>query len=287
MPTRDEKSADRTPAAGDASHRLRTDGGTPRNDADWRRAVATTRAVIGRIREDDVPFTAAGVAYYAVASFLPLLIVSMAVLSLVGAEDWLVDAIRGSVSGSAVDVVDEALRQTQGRGGAGTVGFLVALWSATKLFRGLSTAFDELYEGGGEDPVLAQVWQAIVLLAALLIAFVVAAGTGIVTALVPFDLPLSGLVWNLVGLVLLVVGLLPFYYVLPPIDVSVGEALPGAVVSAIGWLLLQFGFSIYARNAGTYEAYGFLGAILLFVLFCYLAALVLLVGAVVNVVHTA
>lgn len=275
----------RDPTDRDRSRLVATDGGTT-TDAGTHRDTATdvAREVVARIGDQDVTFKAAGVAYYAVASFLPLLIVAVAVLSLVGAEDQLIEALRGSVSGSTVDVVDEALTQTEGRGGAGVVGFLVALWGATRIFRGLSTAFDELYDTSADESFLARVLQGVLVLAVLLVAVAVVAAAGVAVALVPFDIPFAGLVWNLLALAALVVGLLPLYYVLPPVDVTVREVLPGAVVGAIGWVLLQFGFAIYAENAGTYAAYGFLGAILLFVVFLFFAGLVLLVGAVVNVV---
>ena len=64
---------------------------------------------------------------------------------------------------------------------------------------------------------------------------------------------------------------------------TVGHALPGAVVAAVGWVLLQVGFYYYAGSASRYAAYGFLGAVLLFVTFLYLGAIVLLVGVVLNV----
>ncbi|MHB9288269.1 YhjD/YihY/BrkB family envelope integrity protein [Halobacteriales archaeon Cl-PHB] len=76
---------------------------------------------------------------------------------------------------------------------------------------------------------------------------------------------------------------MPLFYVLPPHSVSVGAAIPGAMLTAVGWLLLRIGFGLYVRQAGSYAAYGFLGGVLLFVSFLYLAALVLLVGAGVNV----
>jgi membrane protein len=71
---------------------------------------------------------------------------------------------------------------------------------------------------------------------------------------------------------------------MPPVDVTIQHALPGAVVAAIGWVLLQIGFYYYSGSASRYAAYGLLGAILLFITLLYLGAIVLLVGAVVNVV---
>lgn len=274
---------DRGDDPGDATADERVEAVTDAADEATRGGVlGTVREVVERVREQDVRFRAAAVTYYALASFLPLLIVAVAVLSLVGAEDALIGMLRGSLSGNVVGVLDEALQQTSGRGGAGAVGFLVAVWSATKVFRGLSVAFDKIYGDERELSLLDQLRQAIVVLAFLLLAVAVASATGIATAYVPVDVPFAGLLWNVLGLLGLAVGLLPLYWALPPRSVTVRHALPGALVAALGWVLLQFGFSIYAQNAASYAAYGFLGALLLFVLFLYVAAVVLLVGAVVN-----
>jgi membrane protein len=85
--------------------------------------------------------------------------------------------------------------------------------------------------------------------------------------------------------VVLALSFLPIYYVLPPVEVSVREALPGAVVAAVGWVLLQVGFRVYAANAGRYAAYGLIGAVLLFVTWLYFASIGVLLGAAVNAVR--
>jgi hypothetical protein len=91
---------------------------------------------------------------------------------------------------------------------------------------------------------------------------------------------------GLVAPVVLIGGLsvtfLPMYYIFPDVDIAVREALPGAVLAAVGWVLLQVGFRAYTRIAGSYEAYGVLGGVLLLITFLYFGGLVLLVGAVVN-----
>ena len=95
------------------------------------------------------------------------------------------------------------------------------------------------------------------------------------------------------GLVVgLTVAFLPLYHLLPGEDVSVREALPGAVLAAVGWTLLQTGFRVYAAGAAGYETYGVLGGTLLLVTFLYVGAPLLLVGVVLNAVlagrgHTA
>jgi len=47
------------------------------------------------------------------------------------------------------------------------------------------------------------------------------------------------------------------------------------VFAAVGWTVLQIGFQLYASNAGQYEAYGAVGAVLLFVTWLYFAGIII------------
>jgi membrane protein len=92
---------------------------------------------------------------------------------------------------------------------------------------------------------------------------------------------------SLIGVPVLLVGLLivlaPLYYVMPPIRIPVREIVPGTLTAVLGLIVLQQVFHVYASYAGQYQAYGFIGAVLLFLLWLYVGALILLLGAVVNV----
>lgn len=58
---------------------------------------------------------------------------------------------------------------------------------------------------------------------------------------------------------------------------------PGSIFSALGWLVLTFGFGAYAKYIGKFDAtYGSLGAIVALLTWLYLASYVLLLGAELN-----
>lgn len=245
--------------------------------------VRTARRVVDLLREEYVTFKAAGIAFYAVASIVPLLIVGLAVLSVFGAADMLVAALQSQLSESGQKVLEQVLSNTRGRGVAGVLGALFTLWSAMKVFRGLSIAFAEMYGRTSELSFLDQLEKSLLVLGSILFAVVVLSATSALLSEVPFRVPYPTLVWNTVAALILVLALLPLFYILPPVPVTVEHALPGTAITAVGWALLQLGFFYYAKNAVAYDAYGLLGAVLLFITFLYFAALVLLVGAAVNV----
>ena len=246
--------------------------------------VGDARRVIDTTRDRNVPFMAASFAHYALASLIPLLLVAVAVLSYVGAADAFIAAVRSSLSSGGATVLERVLAGSRGRGVAGAVGFVLALWSGLKVFRGLSTAFAEVYDTGSDPSLLQQVEDGVIVLGLVLLAFGLLAGTALALTFGSFPVPYPRLVGNLLAVVAVAVAFLPLYYVLPPVPVTVRHVLPGTVFAAVGIVVLQAAFTFYAGRAGRYAAYGILGAIVLFVLFLYFAGIVILVGAVLNVV---
>jgi YihY family inner membrane protein len=256
------------------------------------RTATVARGVAAGARSDRVTFIAAGLAYYAFISLIPLLLLALVVASSLG-DTEVVAALVGEVSRSlgegAGGALSDALAGAAGRGGATVFGLAVFLWSGLKLFRGLDIAFSEVYGDPGPASLLEQLRNAAVTLgavgvgvAATVVAGAAIAGLGLGAAVG------GGRAVGTVGTLGLVAGLtvafLPLYYLLPGTDIPVGEALPGAVFAAVGWTALQTGFRIYATVAGSYEAYGVIGGVLLLVTFLYFGGLVLLVGAVLNAV---
>ncbi|WP_424000450.1 YihY/virulence factor BrkB family protein [Haloarcula salina] len=245
-------------------------------------ALATGREIVRTVREENVPFMAASIAYYAFASIVPLLVVALAVLSAVGATATLLDALRSVVSASTQAVLERLIENARGHGTAGVLGLLFVVWSGSKVFRGLSIAFTQVYDAVASISMPAQIARSLLVMGVLLGAVGLLSATSIALTYVQFAVPYPRLVGTATALAVLTVGFLPVYYVLPPVDTSIRHVLPGTVVAAVGWVVIQVGFVYYTGTAGEYAAYGLIGAILLFVTALYLAANVLLLGVVVN-----
>ncbi|GAB7020116.1 YihY/virulence factor BrkB family protein [Halostagnicola bangensis] len=247
----------------------------------------TVLEIYNTASERDVTYLAAGFAYYAFVSVIPLILLAIVVGSLLGGEEaaeQLILVAGDFLPEAGEELVTDALTTESGRAEATVVALLVAAWGGLKVFRGLSLAFDRVYDTAAEDSMVEQITDGLVVILAgaggigLMVAM--AAVLGLLAGTVPFVGLLS---WPLLILGLLLV-FLPMYYVLPPIDVEIREVLPGAVFAAIGWAVLQAGFQLYAANAAQYEAYGAVGAVLLFVTWLYFAGVLILFGAVLNVV---
>lgn len=261
---------------------------------DLRRADSVARDVVTVVREHDVTFMAGSIAHAALLSILPLLLLLVLIVGAVGNE-YLTEQIsamaREHLTPAGEGLLFEALTQATDRAGASLIGVTSLLWGMLYIFRGVNTAFGELYggDGDGRSSVLETVFDGIIVFTVILIATV---GAGFVTAtlgridraivraLTPFALFFG-----------LAVAFFPIYYLFPDPDVTVREVLPGTAVAAAGWVLLEALFGVYVSLVDTIGTYETFGAVILLLIWLYGNAFVLLVGAAVNVVigghHTA
>ncbi len=85
---------------------------------------------------------------------------------------------------------------------------------------------------------------------------------------------------TIVGLVTLVVFFLLIYVVIPNRKTNIMKELPGALLSAAGWMGFSYAFSYYIDNFSNFSAtYGSLTAIVLFMLWMYFLMYILFIGA--------
>jgi YihY family inner membrane protein len=248
--------------------------------------IAIGRGVVEQAQEDEITFLAASIAYYAFVSLIPLLLFMFLVASVVGGQELanqIVDQSSEYLAPAGQDAIEGAITGEEGRGGATIAGFVVLLWSALKLFRGLDTAFSIVYGAGLEKSIVGQILNALLVFIPMLIAVLGMLALGTVTALIP-DIPFFSLT-PIFALIALSIVFLPVHYVLPDVDgLTVRQAIPGAVLTGMGWAILHALFGIYAANAGQYDAYGVIGGILLLLTWLYIGGIIIILGAVLNYV---
>lgn len=94
-------------------------------------------------------------------------------------------------------------------------------------------------------------------------------------------------VWNFcrysVGISTVIIILVNLYRYTPNKKISLKEAVPGAVVSTFGWLLVSFLYSYYTNSYARYEViYGSIGGIIVLITWLYLSSWSILIGIEVN-----
>ncbi len=248
---------------------------------------------------DDVSLLAGGVAFFALLALVPALVALVSVYGLVASETTVTEQV-GNVLGAAPtevrDLVEEQLRSivrgsAGGAGLAAVIGILLALWSASSGMNHLMGAINLAYDERESRGFVRLRAMSLALTVGSVVFLVVAFG---VIALLPAVLAKTGLgvgariAVNVLRWVILLVGMLiglsVLYRYAPDRNAPRWSwASPGAIVATIGFIVTSLLFSLYTANFGRYnETYGTLGAIVVVMLWLYLTALMVILGAELN-----
>jgi membrane protein len=249
------------------------------------------------VKQDQVPLLAAGVAFYGLLSLFPAIIAGVSLYGLVADPDTVrrqLDQLTGMLSPETAKILGNQISQiTSGAGGAlglaTVVGILVALWSASSGMKALVTGVNLAYDETETRKFLRLRGLALLLTVGAMVLTAVALGLIVAFPAVTGDWP-TLLRWTasvlrfvlLAGL--LIVGLAVLYRYAPDRDEPRWSWVSwGSVVATVLWVLASVGFSVYANFFGNYnKTYGALAGVVILMLWLWLTALVVLVGAELN-----
>lgn len=242
------------------------------------------RPLLTRIQADNISFLAAAIAFYAVMSIFPLVLLAVVIGSWLGGEAFaalVVTIVEDFLTPQTESLVQETIVDAPGRSGAGMVSILVLVWSGLKVFRALAVAFSVIHDDGGATSFLETLLQAIIVLVAIGCGFF---AMFVINSAVHLFAPAGGIprLTPIAVFLLLLILFFPVYLVFPTDRPPLRAVFPGAVLAAGGWTILGELFGIYAANATTFALFGVIGGFLLLLTWFYFGAIVLLVGAEVN-----
>ncbi|HEY1012667.1 MAG TPA: YihY/virulence factor BrkB family protein, partial [Herpetosiphonaceae bacterium] len=247
---------------------------------------------------DDCGRLAASLAYYAVFSIFPLMLLMVSLLGFwlrfSGAEDpsltpqaQVLASIESNISKGVADSLRTVLSEVELGAGAGSlVAFITVLFAASSIFTQLDTAFDRIWnvpqpESQGilhtVKTTLIDRGKAFLLVLAiggLLIGSVIL--TTVLNALGTYAerLPAGAFGWQLVNLgVGMLLNALVFallFYYLPKPKCRWSDVFPAALLTAVLWEIGKQALSIYLGRS-TYTAYAAVGALIILMLWIYYA----------------
>ncbi len=252
------------------------------------RSVALGRAVLARMKADQVPLLAAAVAFWAMLALVPALVALVSLYGLVADPADVERQVRESTEAlpeEAQQLIVTQLRAVVNSpvGGLGSglvIGVAIALFAASAGMRTLVTAIGVVYgDRAGEQRVVTERGKALALTFGA-IAFVAAAG--LVVALVPGEHLLWVVQWAVLGGGL-VAGIGTLYRLGPAKHPESRLLSTGAVVAAGLVVAGTMAFSLYTSTFGNYnETYGSLAAVVILLLWLQLSAMTVLIGATLN-----
>ena len=260
-----------------------------------RTPLSVVKAVALRIGPDNLSLASAGVAFYALLAFFPGVSLLLSIYGLIAdPEDVSRQLASFSVAlpAEVLDIVRDQLTQVaSGGGGSLTIGailsFWFSLWSAargtTALIEGLNIAFGVSEQRNIVKKFAVAIGLTFASIVGLSLVFGVVALLPAVLAAtqLPIEsLPMAWARWPmlLVGIALFA-GLI--YRWAPCRTNRRGRIFtPGAISAAVLQLAASGGFSWYVSHFANYnETYGSVGAVVIVMLWLYITAFVLLLGA--------
>ena len=254
--------------------------------------------LLHEISEDNVFNGAAALGYYLTLAIFPALILLMTLIPYLPVTnvdqaimDVLARALPAEASGMVANVVDEVTRQQ--RGGLLSLGLVGTVWAASTgmyaIMRQLNITYDVTEARSFIRARLIALGLSLMFVLLVIGAFsLVVLGstieswlgnTGLGPALVVI---LDALRW-IVVIVALLLGFALIYKFGPNIEQQFRFITPGSVLGMILLVIASLGFSLYVSRFANYDAtYGSIGAVIVLMLWLYLAGLAILVGSEIN-----
>ncbi|MEU5951600.1 YihY/virulence factor BrkB family protein [Streptomyces sp. NPDC047525] len=278
-----ERSADRAP-----------DELTQLSKRSWR-AVLT--GVIREFQDDELADRAAALTYYGVLSLFPMLLVLVSLLGVVGksAIDWLLETLEELAPGSARDIIGDAVRQLEGRGGVGSlmavVGIVLAVWASSGYVGAFIRTANAVYDMPEGRPVwkvlpvrvgVTLVLLTLAVVSALIVVFTGGIAETVGSALGVGDAALTA--WSIAKwpvLVVLVTSMIALLFWATPNVKGRGFKwiTPGSVIALVIWLIASAGFAFYVGNFGSYnKTYGALAGVIVFLVWLWISNIAILLG---------
>jgi membrane protein len=248
-----------------------------------RSSVADTAgAVAGVLRDRELSLAAAGIAYHAFNTLLPVLVLAVLGASRSEAVAVATAELGGRVGASGrVRVVASTIRESEGVWRLAALAGAVSTWSALQLARAIADVFEAVYGNLGHTR-LERAADVVVVFLTWLVALALVVVLGVLLGAVA---PVVAVVvaWPGVLFVSLLAAFLPLYLVFPP-AATLRSALPGASLAAGVWTASGLALAAYARAAASVQFFGVVGVVLLVLTWLYVGSLALVAGAATNAV---
>lgn len=261
--------------------------------------IRLIRAFTTKLQEDFISAFAAQTAFFIILSVFPFLMFLLTMLNYlpISAEELLSlaeNVFPGEIYKIVHNIVIELV--TKASGTLVSITVIAAIWSASKgtltLSRGLNAVYQQKETRNG---ILLRMISALYTLAfavLLIVTLVLLVFGNQIYQIVIVKLPILG---DLVGLILsfrslvtmaiLTLFFLLLYIALPNRKSNILRELPGAIITAGGWLGFSFLFSFYIDHMGNFSyTYGSVAALAICMLWLYFCMYILFIGAEVNMV---
>jgi membrane protein len=273
-----------------------------RGPVPWKLGVGVRqflKELLREIKEDDIFNGAAALGFYLTLAIFPAMILVMALLPYLpvhNVDQAIMDLLKQALPPDTAQMFIGVVQQvtSQQHGGLLSFGLLATLWATSSgmyaIMQELNITYDVTEARGFVRARLIAI--ALSLLFTLLIlggfSFIVLGGT--LQTWLSEHLGWGSVLLTIFAVlrwVIIVCGLLLgfalIYYLAPNVKQRFVFITPGSIVGVLALGIASLGFSWYVRNFGNYNAtYGSIGAVIVLMLWLYIAGLAILFGSEIN-----
>ncbi len=249
--------------------------------------------------EDKASRLGAALAYYAIFSIGPILVVTIAIAGWffgdAASQGQVTSSLRGVLGEDSAKLIEGMLKSASSTGSgiiAGIIGLVTLLLGAMGIFGQLKDALNTIWEvepaegGGIMGAVKKNGLSFIMVLGAGLLLLASMLVNTLLAALGPFisqHIPGGALLWNIVNyvvtLALISVVFAAIFKFLPDARIDWKDALIGGAVTSLLFFLGQFALGLYFGFAKPGSAFGAAASLVIILVWIYYSAQILFLGA--------
>jgi len=242
------------------------------------------------VTEDDLLTMAASLAFYAMLSLAPMLILLVTVGGLLGpdTQQQLVSRIQTAMGPQAGDAIGQLIQQASAKRVAMTfsaiIGLLVTLVAATAVLGHLQKFLNRIFEVHLKKGFIFK-WFYKRLMSLLLL---IGIGILLLASIVAGSI-LSGMDWRIpwlpqvvsltVNLVLFTLIFMIMFTVLPDVKISWKSTFIGGLITAILFLIGSWAISFYLGRKGVSSVYGAAGSLVVLLIWIFYSNVIVMFGA--------
>ncbi len=248
--------------------------------------------------DDEALSRGAAIAFYAVTSLGPVLLIVIAIAGLVFGEDAAMGAMvgqfRGLMGQQSAELLQTVVKSAaaQRSGTIATIlGVVMLLVTASGVFSEMQSALNAFWKVESKGTTVSRLVRAraaslglvVAMGFLLLVSLVISAGLAVVSSYINARLPLASLFLQfinfVISLALISVLIAAIYKVLPDKKLEWRDVGVGAVATAILFNLGKLLVGLYIGSSAIASSYGAAGALIIMLLWIYYSAQIFLLGA--------
>lgn len=265
----------------------------------WRGWWEISKRVVNNVNQHDISLIAAGVALFIMLSIFPALNVAVSLYALFASPENIISHIQPLqqlLPEEAFELITEQMNELANAGGISfnltlVLSLLIWFWVSRKGAMALIKACNIIYQEHEKRPFWGLLLLSLLFTVVGIVGLLVLALLAIILPIVldrmflgeTIEMLLKTLRWPI--LAMLFIAVLEAIYRFAPNrkNAKWRWVSVGAVVATLLWLAASIGFTLYVQNFSNYnDTYGAIGSVIILILWFYISAFVVLLGAEIN-----